>query len=416
MSELPRHPDLDQLRRQARELLRAAAAGEPRALARLRAHSEQVTLSAAQLTLAREHGFPSWAALRAEVERRRAVAVQPSAAGGYWSLSGAGAITTAAGKLSPSVLIGGPDRAVLEGSLAPSPRTLAAAGQIPEFADVIAADDRGVRYSVELAGMSGFSLSLRLAPVPADGCDWLDLRGQAGSECRMLRSARSAVRVGPVAPAAGTAAERELSRLALRVIQLEFDEAGQTARAGRCSRVLATVAQMRQSGELDPASELPGMLAGLCGVLTGSGSPARLPAGWSAMLDAARRADGLPYSLDIPGALSPLDGAAVQLRTLVSEPGSWRVYFVTRPGWWIYNEDHTRKWAALQVQARDDRGGMYLDSFGGSSYHAGTEELALRFKPRLDPLARALTLTFTGPTEEASVTFDLKPAATSTPE
>ena len=60
MSELPDRPDLDQLRRQARELLRAAAGGEPRAITRLRAVSERVTLSAAQLAIAREHGCPSW--------------------------------------------------------------------------------------------------------------------------------------------------------------------------------------------------------------------------------------------------------------------------------------------------------------------------------------------------------------------
>jgi hypothetical protein len=59
MSELPGRPDIDQLRRQARELLRAARGGDPHALSRLRAVSERVTLSAAQLALAREHGFPS---------------------------------------------------------------------------------------------------------------------------------------------------------------------------------------------------------------------------------------------------------------------------------------------------------------------------------------------------------------------
>ncbi len=57
MPELPFPPDLDQLRRQAGELLRAAAHGEPAALARLRAASDRVTLSAAQLAVAREHGF-----------------------------------------------------------------------------------------------------------------------------------------------------------------------------------------------------------------------------------------------------------------------------------------------------------------------------------------------------------------------
>lgn len=72
MSALPGRPDLDQLRRQARELLRAAAASDEEALRRIRAVSEKQTLSAAQLAIAREHGFPSWPKLRAEVLRRQA--------------------------------------------------------------------------------------------------------------------------------------------------------------------------------------------------------------------------------------------------------------------------------------------------------------------------------------------------------
>ena len=48
MSELPGRPNLDQLHRQARELQRAAADGEPSALTRIRAVSERVSLSAAQ--------------------------------------------------------------------------------------------------------------------------------------------------------------------------------------------------------------------------------------------------------------------------------------------------------------------------------------------------------------------------------
>jgi len=72
MSALPGRPDLDQLRRQARELLRAAAAGDERALRRIRVVSQQQTLSAAQLAIAREYGYPSWPKLRAEVLRRQA--------------------------------------------------------------------------------------------------------------------------------------------------------------------------------------------------------------------------------------------------------------------------------------------------------------------------------------------------------
>jgi Family of unknown function (DUF5990)/Domain of unknown function (DUF5655) len=72
MPQLPDRPDLDQLRRQARELHRAAEAGDPASLLRLRAVSDKVTLSTAQLALAREYRFPSWRRLRDEVERRRA--------------------------------------------------------------------------------------------------------------------------------------------------------------------------------------------------------------------------------------------------------------------------------------------------------------------------------------------------------
>ena len=60
MSQLPGHPDLDQLRRQARELHRAAEVGDARAVERLREVSGTVALSAAQLAIARDHGFPSW--------------------------------------------------------------------------------------------------------------------------------------------------------------------------------------------------------------------------------------------------------------------------------------------------------------------------------------------------------------------
>jgi hypothetical protein len=75
MSQLPARPDLDQLRRQARELHRAALAGDADALRGLRQVSSTVGLSAAQLAIAREYGFASWPKLKAEVERRRAQAV-----------------------------------------------------------------------------------------------------------------------------------------------------------------------------------------------------------------------------------------------------------------------------------------------------------------------------------------------------
>jgi uncharacterized protein len=70
MPDLPARPDLDQLRHQAKDLLRAAQRGDPGALARIRAVSARLILSSAQLALAREYGFASWAKLKLEVDRR----------------------------------------------------------------------------------------------------------------------------------------------------------------------------------------------------------------------------------------------------------------------------------------------------------------------------------------------------------
>ncbi|MGH9773988.1 MAG: ankyrin repeat domain-containing protein [Candidatus Acidiferrales bacterium] len=62
----PVRPNLDQLKHQAKDLLRAIHRGEPSALAELRAHQPKhiapdgAKLADAQLTLARSYGLPSW--------------------------------------------------------------------------------------------------------------------------------------------------------------------------------------------------------------------------------------------------------------------------------------------------------------------------------------------------------------------
>ncbi len=71
MAVLPSTPDLEQLRRQAKELLASAKEGNPSALARIESVSPRLILSSAQLALAREYGFSSWPKLKLEVERRR---------------------------------------------------------------------------------------------------------------------------------------------------------------------------------------------------------------------------------------------------------------------------------------------------------------------------------------------------------
>ncbi len=71
--DLPSRPDLGQLRRQAKELAAAARSGDPAALDRIRAQvpdATPLTLSVAQLAIAREYGFPSWLRLKAEAQAR----------------------------------------------------------------------------------------------------------------------------------------------------------------------------------------------------------------------------------------------------------------------------------------------------------------------------------------------------------
>jgi ankyrin repeat protein len=72
MAVLPAQPHLDHLRRQARDLLRAARAGDTAAAERVLAVSDRLTLAAAQLAVAREYGFASWAKLKTEVRSRSA--------------------------------------------------------------------------------------------------------------------------------------------------------------------------------------------------------------------------------------------------------------------------------------------------------------------------------------------------------
>ena len=82
---LREHPDLHQLRRQAKELLEAFLTGEPDAVTEVSTHYREVNaadfaLHDAQLVLARAYGFDSWPKLKAFVDgvtvRRLAEAVR----------------------------------------------------------------------------------------------------------------------------------------------------------------------------------------------------------------------------------------------------------------------------------------------------------------------------------------------------
>jgi hypothetical protein len=360
MSGLPDRPDLDQLRRQARELLRGAAGRDPAAVARIRAVSERMTLSAAQLAIAREYGCRTWAALRAEVERRRSPLDR-------WSFGGAAAIETPSGLLLPEVLIVGAERAELSTTLTPwqndagpdrgtsaeghagineQIRALEASTQI---GDVTVVDDRGTTYALRVRAAAGArgpspkSIRFRVDPTPARGIGWLEVRGQNGT-ARLLPSPRATVHVGPLTP------------------------------------VTATPFTGRRPDEDSRARDA-----------------------WPAAVD---HSDRPRRYLDVGITLPPIGGITLQLDSLISVPSGWSLFLRASPRWWRYRDDRRQKWSAVEISAEDDRGCPYQHRFGGSSGRDGHEELSLRFSPRLDPLARRLRLTCTGSAEQITIDVD----------
>jgi ankyrin repeat protein len=72
--ELPQEPNLEQLKNQAKDLLKAHKTGDPEVIQRVReSHPSRsgakLRLSDAQLVIAREYGFPSWPRLKKHVEQ-----------------------------------------------------------------------------------------------------------------------------------------------------------------------------------------------------------------------------------------------------------------------------------------------------------------------------------------------------------
>jgi len=72
--DLPAHPNLEQYKKQAKDLLKACKAGSPEASARMRKHlppSATRALADAQFVIAREHGFESWPRFARQITRLR---------------------------------------------------------------------------------------------------------------------------------------------------------------------------------------------------------------------------------------------------------------------------------------------------------------------------------------------------------
>src|ERR1700677_485717 len=357
------------------------------------------------------------------------------------SFGATGPLETALGLLSITVLMAARARRVRAASLRP-PAEPALFGpgwretviarnhhymKAIAFEDVSVTDDQGASYVLRTREKAGFPVSmlrptrtavdlvLELEPLPPPGRVWFELSSPAGSPIRLVAGDRAVPPGGGSVPLPGTAAERDLSLLAMTLIEGELRR--QAGVEEQCAWALARAAEAMRSGELAATSELPGQLAALSAALTAdrvlaADRPDGLPPGWSGMIAAARRSDGPPLQLDIAAALPVVNDTAVQVDTLISQPGSWRVYLRASPPWLRRGHDPPSFRPVMTVHAEDDRGGSYLAGPAGERHHypigaAGQDavEVVIKLWPRLDPLARALTLTFEGPSEQ--VTLDV---------
>jgi hypothetical protein len=132
------------------------------------------------------------------------------------------------------------------------------------------------------------------------------------------------------------------------------------------------------------------------------------------MPGAAPQAGSPRFYRDIGVALPPIDGVSIHLDTLISLSGSWLLYLRATPRWRSYGQDGQRGKDPVSAHAEDDRGAGYLVRSARNTQVINTaqervmqEELALQFLPDLDPLARAIKLTFQGTHEEIAVDVEI---------
>jgi hypothetical protein len=106
--------------------------------------------------------------------------------------------------------------------------------------------------------------------------------------------------------------------------------------------------------------------------------------------------DGRTLHLNIATALPAFDRVEMALGAFVSESSLWHVSMGAATGWWRYSDVRRQKRAPFTVRAEDELGGHYVSMFWGSTATGTREDLALRFRPRLDPEAQLVRLIFEG--------------------
>ena len=422
MPELPSQPNLDHLRHQARRLLRDAQAGDPGALERMGAWSTRLTLSAAQLAVAREYGWRSWDALRHYVEalawiaeRRHspptAMDHEPSSPipTGVWR--GDGEIVLRGGTLRPGALIGWGSHGLLEAELASSLLARRLQGALD---GVVVTDDLGTDYGRcqirmisngrRLSGEPNAPIDLEVAiePAPPSPAGWVELLGINGLSCRLTASStRGRTQTSP----APDPAEREVRTLAHSVLRAALFGPAKVIPHRRAA-VLARVGELEE-GAAPPAREALAALHRLCEVVADSSADVSgLPIEWAAMLRSGQSHDGPERHYRLGMTAPVIEGVELVVGALISDPSTWRLTASASPGWWSDTAVRNQEVAIFRVFARDDLGGSYVASFIATEAN-GLDDVEIRFRPRLAPDARGVEVVFEAASGSLRVLVDL---------
>lgn len=431
MPELPSRPNLDQLRHQARELLRSARSGDAEGLRRMAAVSDHVALASAQLALAREYGFSSWRQLVAEVEERRAAeptdgpaAVSSGRRMPSWSAGPAVRLTD--GFLQPRGVIPEPEGYVLRATVTGTAGTEAVNRRLfrrrPPRRPVLGvegltiADSRGHAYvhsrsrgmgsvSSSSPGVEQAHLDLRLDPAPDPEAEWIELQGPDGASTRLLRGVPTAIEVEQLMPVDADAGRRHVEMLARRLLAMRLAGApiGGPFFVERCQQATAQLDALDTRGIAIPPAARDDLTA-LCHHLTATADAATVPLGWRSVLENADKVGGMRRNADVAVELPPIDGITVTVDTVGFEDTSWCLYLRATPSWWSI--DHQE----LALGASDDTGATYVAIHDGSlSFRAngGGHVVRQRFRPRLDPTASTVRMTLRGSHEAVALRIPL---------
>ena len=279
-----------------------------------------------------------------------------------------------------------------------------------------AVDDRGGTYQAHFSGGGGdgkWDGRLHLMPAPPVGVRWLDMTLPGAPVVRVPTDTPPADLRVTTQPVTTTAANRLVDAQTAHLMLASTSEAQALLTDEDTYGSFGIAADLLGAGVLTTNSESLRRLAGAAArfgvplpVPLAAIEPASLPASWLSLRARVDREEGPTGIIAVAAVLPQVDGTQCVIGELVSDADSATMQVHAR-GW-----PESRHHGGLRVDrfdwtARDDLGGWYLLGYGGWSSSDGDADLDLQFTPALDPRARALDITLTGPTTQVTVTVPL---------